>query len=200
MSTIESVLQETRVFPLPAELQKTANVPGLAAYKAMCDEAERDLEGFWAKHAKNELMWDKPFTKTLDESNAPFFKWFHDGELNASRNCLDRHLKTQPDKVAIIFQADDGKVTKVTYKGSHRVCQFANALKARGIQKGERVLIYMPMSIEAVVAMQPARASAPRTRWFSAAFPRRACRSASWMRAPWQSSPPMDSIAARRSR
>ena len=155
MSTIESVLQETRVFPPPAELQKTANIPGLAAYKAMCDEAERDLEGFWAKHAKNELMWDKPFTKTLDESDAPFFKWFHDGELNASRNCLDRHLKTQPGKVAIIFEADDGKVTKVTYKDLyHRVCQFANALKAQGIQKGERVLIYMPMSIEAVVAMQ----------------------------------------------
>jgi acetyl-CoA synthetase len=155
MSTIESVLQETRVFPPPAELQKTANVPGLAAYKAMCDEAERDLEGFWAKHARNELIWDKPFTKVLDESNAPFFKWFHDGELNASRNCLDRHLKTQPDKVAIIFEADDGKVTRVTYKELyHRVCQFANALKAQGIQKGERVLIYMPMSIEAVVAMQ----------------------------------------------
>ena len=91
----------------------------------------------------------------LDESNAPFFKWFHDGELNASYNCLDRHLKTQPDKVAIIFEADDGKVTKVTYKELyHRVCQFANALKAHGIKKGERVLIYMPMSVEAVVAMQ----------------------------------------------
>jgi acetyl-CoA synthetase len=155
MSTIESVLQETRVFPPPPELQKTANVPGLAAYKAMCAEAERDFEGFWAKHARNELMWDKPFTKTLDESKAPFYRWFHDGELNASRNCLDRHQKTQPDKIAIIFEADDGKVTKVTYKELyHRVCQFANALKAQGIQKGERVLIYMPMSIEAVVAMQ----------------------------------------------
>jgi acetyl-CoA synthetase len=155
MSTIESVLQETRVFPPSAELQKTANVPGLAAYEAMCKEAERDFEGFWAKHARNELLWTKPFTKTLDESNAPFFKWFHDGELNASYNCLDRHLKTQPDKVAIIFEADDGKVTKVTYKELyHRVCQFANALKARGIRKGERVLIYMPMAVEAVVAMQ----------------------------------------------
>jgi acetyl-CoA synthetase len=155
MSTIESVLHETRVFQPPAELQKSANVPGLAAYKAMCAEAERDLEAFWAKHARNELVWDKPFTQVLDESNAPFFKWFHDGELNASRNCLDRHLKTQPDKVAIIFEADDGKVTRVTYKELyHRVCQFANALKAQGIQKGERVLIYMPMSIEAVVAMQ----------------------------------------------
>ena len=155
MSTIESVLQETRVFPPPAELQKTANIPGMAAYEAMVAEADRDFEGFWAKHARNELLWSKPFRKTLDESNAPFFKWFHDGELNASYNCLDRHLKTQPGKVAIIFEADDGKVTKVTYKELyHRVCQFANALKAQGIKKGERVLIYMPMSIEAVVAMQ----------------------------------------------
>jgi len=155
MSTIESVLQETRVFPPPAHLQKSANIPGMAAYQAMLAEAESDFEGFWAKHARNELLWTKPFTKILDESNAPFFKWFHDGELNASYNCLDRHLKTQPGKVAIIFEADDGKVTRVTYKELyHRVCQFANALKAQGIAKGERVLIYMPMSVEAVVAMQ----------------------------------------------
>ncbi|HEX4781848.1 MAG TPA: acetate--CoA ligase [Usitatibacter sp.] len=155
MSTIESVLQETRVFPPPAELQKTANVPGMAAYNAMVAEAASDFEGFWAKHARNELVWSKPFTKILDESNAPFYKWFHDGELNASYNCLDRHLRTQPDKVAIIFEADDGKVARVTYKELyHRVCQLANALKAQGIQKGERVLIYMPMSVEAVVAMQ----------------------------------------------
>ena len=155
MSTIESVLQETRVFPPPAELQKSANIPGMAAYEAMVAEAREDFEGFWAKHARNELLWSKPFTRTLDESNAPFFKWFDDGELNASYNCPDRHLKTQPDKVAIIFEADDGKVTKVTYKELyHRVCQFANALKAQGIRTGERVLIYMPMSIEAVVAMQ----------------------------------------------
>ena len=155
MSTIESVLQETRVFDPPAELQKTANIPGMAAYRAMVAEAENDFEGFWAKQARNELLWSKPFTKVLDESNAPFFKWFHDGEMNASYNCLDRHLKTQPGKVAIIFEADDGKVTQVTYKELyHRVCQFANALKAKGIRKGERVLIYMPMSVEAVVAMQ----------------------------------------------
>jgi len=155
MSTIESVLQETRVFQPPAELQKTANIPGMAAYQAMVTEATNDFEGFWARQARNELLWSKPFTKTLDESNAPFFKWFHDGELNASYNCLDRHLKTQPDKVAIIFEADDGKVTKVTYKELyHKVCQFSNALKAQGIRKGDRVLIYMPMSVEAVVAMQ----------------------------------------------
>jgi acetyl-CoA synthetase len=152
---IESVLNETRVFPPSEAFVKQANISGMAAYEAMCREAERDFEGFWAKHAREELRWTKPFTKTLDESNAPFFKWFYDGELNASENCLDRHLKTQPDKIAIIFEADDGKVTKVTYKELyHRVCQFANALKTLGIQKGERVLVYMPMSIEAVVAMQ----------------------------------------------
>jgi acetyl-CoA synthetase len=154
-ATIESVLQETRVFPPPADLVKNANVSGMAAYKALCDEAERDFEGFWGRMAREHVLWRKPFTKVLDESNAPFFKWFHDGELNASYNCLDRHLKTQPDKVAIIFEADDGKVTRVTYKQLyHRVCQLANALKAHGIKKGDRVLVYMPMSIEVVVAMQ----------------------------------------------
>ena len=154
-STIESVLQETRVFPPPPALVKQANISGMAAYEAMCKEAETDFEGFWAKHARKELLWTRPFTKTLDESNAPFYKWFHDGELNASENCLDRHLKTQGDKVAIIFEADDGKVTRVTYRELYeRVCQFANALKAEGIAKGDRVLIYMPMSIEAAVAMQ----------------------------------------------
>ena len=154
-ATIESVLQETRVFPPPADLVKNANVSGMAAYQALCDEAERDFEGFWARMAREHVLWHKPFTKVLDESNAPFFKWFHDGELNASYNCLDRHLKTQPDKVAIIFEADDGKVTRATYKQLyHRVCQLANALKAHGIKKGDRVLVYMPMSIEVVVAMQ----------------------------------------------
>jgi len=155
MATIESVLQETRVFPPSEAFVKQANISGMAAYEAMYKEAERDFEGFWARQARENLLWHKPFTKTLDESGAPFFKWFHDGELNASHNCLDRHLRTQPDKVAIIFEADDGSVTKATYKELyHRVCQLANALKSHGVQKGDRVLIYMPMSIEAVVAMQ----------------------------------------------
>src|SRR6185436_8848217 len=155
MSTIESVLNETRVFEPPAELVKNANISGMAAYKAMCAEAETDFQAFWAKHARAELKWTKPFTKILDESNAPFFKWFYDGQLNASENCLDRHVLTQPDKVALIFEADDGKVTKVTYRDLyHRVCQLANALKKLGVQKGERVLMYMPMSIEAVVTLQ----------------------------------------------
>jgi acetyl-CoA synthetase len=155
MTTIDPIKLEDRTFPPPDAFAKQANISGKAAYDAMCREAEKDLEGFWAKHARAELLWSKPFTKILDESNAPFYKWFHDGELNASYNCLDRHLKTQPQKVAIIFEADDGKVTRVTYQELyHRVCQLANALKAEGIEKGDRVLIYMPMAVEAVVAMQ----------------------------------------------
>src|SRR5262252_5457040 len=154
-STIESVLQEKRVFPPAADVVKKANISGMEAYRKLVAEAERDFEGFWGRLARENLLWSKPFTKVLDESKAPFFRWFYDGELNASYNCLDRHLKTQPDKTAIIFEADDGKVTKITYKQLyHKVCQFANALKSLGIKQGERVLIYMPMSIEVVIAMQ----------------------------------------------
>ena len=154
-ATIESVLHETRLFPPSPEFVKQANVSGMEAYQKLCAEAERDFEGFWGRLAKENLLWHKPFTKVLDESNAPFFKWFHDGELNASYNCLDRHLKTQPDKVAILFEADDGKVTKATYRELyHKVCRLANALKAHGVKKGDRVLIYMPMSLEVVEAMQ----------------------------------------------
>jgi acetyl-CoA synthetase len=152
---IETVLQEKRVFPPRPEFVKQANISGMEAYRKLCAEAEKDFEGFWARLARETLLWSKPFTKTLDESKAPFFRWFHDGELNASYNCLDRHLKTQPDKTAIIFEADDGKVTKITYQALYKeVCKFANGLKALGIKPGDRVLIYMPMSIQAVVAMQ----------------------------------------------
>ncbi|TMG72999.1 MAG: acetate--CoA ligase [Betaproteobacteria bacterium] len=154
-ATIESVLQEDRLFPPSPEFVKQANVSGPAAYQALCDEANRDFEGFWGRLGREHVLWRKPFTKVLDESNAPFFKWFYDGELNASYNCLDRHLKTQGDKTAIIFEADDGKVTRITYRQLyHKVCQFANALKSLDIKKGDRVVIYMPMSIEVVTAMQ----------------------------------------------
>ena len=155
MATIESVLQENRVFPPRPEFVKQANVSGMDGYRKLCAEAERDFEGFWARLAREELLWHKPFTKVLNDSKAPFFKWFEDGELNASYNCLDRHLKTQPDKTAIVFEADDGKVTRITYKELHRrVCTMANGLKSLGIRKSDRVIIYMPMSIEVVVAMQ----------------------------------------------
>jgi len=88
-SGIESVLQEKRVFPPSAEVVKQANIPGMEAYRKMVAEAERDFEGFWGRLARESLAWSKPFTKVLDESKAPFYRWFHDGELNASYNCLD---------------------------------------------------------------------------------------------------------------
>ena len=155
MSTIESVLQENRVFLPPPEFVKQANISGMDGYRKLCAEAEKDFNGFWARLAREEVIWKKPFSAVLDESKAPFFRWFHDGTLNASYNCLDRHLETQPDKTAIIFEADDGQVTRITYKELHRrVCMLANGLRSRGIRKGDRVIIYMPMSIEVVVAMQ----------------------------------------------
>ena len=155
MANIESVVHEKRSFPPPEAFAKQANISS-AAFQAMNAEAERDYAGFWARLARENLVWHTPFTQTLDESNAPFYRWFHDGRLNVSYNCLDVNLQNgNADKVAIIFEADDGKVTKITYQALYgKVCQFANGLKSLGIQKGDRVIIYMPMSIEGVVAMQ----------------------------------------------
>ncbi len=155
-SAIESVLVENRLFPPPAAASQGARIPSMAAYEALCRQAESDPDGFWAQAARDHLVWHKPFTQVLDDSNKPFYKWFADGQLNASHNCLDRHLGTPTEhRKAIIFESDDGQVTNVTFGQLHqRVCQFANALKAMGIQKGDRVVIYMPMTIEGVVAMQ----------------------------------------------
>jgi acetyl-CoA synthetase len=155
-SAIQSTLVENRVFEPSAAVKQAARVSGMEAYNALCKEAEQDFQGFWGKRAKEMLTWHKPFTKVLDESNKPFYKWFEDGELNASYNCLDRHMGTPVEnKTAIIFEADGGEVTKVTYKELlAKVSQFANVLKSKGVKKGDRVVIYMPMTIEGVVAMQ----------------------------------------------
>ncbi|MBP7566279.1 MAG: acetate--CoA ligase [Burkholderiaceae bacterium] len=155
-SSIESVLVENRVFPPADAVQRAARISGMAGYEALVAEAGKDFEGFWARLARENVVWSKPFTRTLDESKAPFYKWFDDGELNASANCLDRHIGTPVEnKTAIVFEADDGSVSRVTYKELlQRVGRFANALKAQGISKGDRVIIYMPMTIEGVVAMQ----------------------------------------------
>ncbi|MDH1380371.1 acetate--CoA ligase [Comamonas aquatica] len=155
-SAIESVLVENRVFPPSEAVQKNARISGMPAYEALCADAQKDYEGYWARLARENVVWSKPFTQVLDESNPPFYRWFADGELNASANCLDKHMGTAVEhKTAIIFEADDGQVTKVTYRELlQRVAQFANGLKSLGIQKGDRVLIYMPMTIEGVVAMQ----------------------------------------------
>jgi acetyl-CoA synthetase len=155
-SAIESVLVENRVFAPSEAFVKSARISGMEGYNALCAEAANDFEGFWARLARENVVWTKPFTKTLDESNVPFYKWFEDGELNASANCLDKHMGTPVEnKTAVIFEADDGTVTKTSYKELlGRVSQFANALKAHGIQKGDRVLVYMPMTLEGVIAMQ----------------------------------------------
>ena len=116
-STIESVLVENRVFPPDERASKGARIASMAAYDALCKEAADDFDGFWARQAKANVTWTKPFTRTLDESDAPFYKWFDDGELNASANCLDRHVGTPVEhKTAIIFEADDGSSTKVSYR------------------------------------------------------------------------------------
>lgn len=152
---IESVLTETRVFTPHPDFVKQAHIGGMDAYLALCKDAENDYEGFWATLARDLLVWHKPFTKTLNEENAPFYKWFEDGELNVSVNCLDRHLKTQSNKIAIIFEADDGTSKTVTYQALyHQVCTFANGLKKLQCAIGDRVIIYLPMGIEAIVAMQ----------------------------------------------
>ena len=155
---------ELKTHQPPPELVATARVSGMAAYQKLVDEAAADYEGFWARQARELLSWKTPFTTVLDSSNAPFFKWFEDGTLNASYNCLDRQVERGlGDKTALIFEADDGAVTKVTYSELlARVAQLANALRARGVKKGDRVVIYMSMSIEGVAAMQAcARIGAP---------------------------------------
>ena len=139
----------------PADFVKRAAVSGMEGYRALCAEAEADYEGYWARLAREFVSWKTPFTKVLNASNAPFYRWFEDGTLNVSYNCLDRNLERGlGDKTALIFEADDGAVTKVSYRELlERVCRLANALKARGVKKGDRVVIYMPMSVEGVAAM-----------------------------------------------
>ena len=147
---------ELKTHEPPASLVANARVSGMSAYQALVDEANRDHEGYWGRLAREFVSWKKPFTQVLDSSNAPFFKWFADGTLNVSWNCLDRNVERGlGDKVALIFEADDGAVTKVTYSQLlAQVSQFANALRARGVKKGDRVVIYMSMSVEGVAAMQ----------------------------------------------
>ena len=139
-----------------AQFVEQATISGMAAYDALCAEAARDYPAYWARLAREHVSWKTPFTQVLDESNPPFFKWFADGTLNVSYNCLDRHVEAgQGECVAIISETDDGAIRQVTYQELlSKVCQISNALRARGIAKGDRVVIYMAMGVEAVVAMQ----------------------------------------------
>ncbi len=151
---IESTLHETRRFE-PSAAFKQHNNLNAAALDALYAEAAADHEGFWANQARTLIDWHQDFTVTLNQTNAPFYRWFEYGKLNVSYNCLDRHLDSQGDKTAIIFEGERGDIEHISYRELHRrVCIFANALRAQGINKGDRVIIYMPMITEAVVAMQ----------------------------------------------
>ncbi len=152
--TIESILQENRSFPPSAEFSSQATIKSRDAYQALYDKAKADPTAFWAELAQTELHWFKPWTQTLDWSNPPFAKWFDGGQINLSYNCLDRHLAKLGDKPAIIWEGEPGDSITLTYKQLHtEVCKFANGLKSLGVQKGDRIGIYMPMIPEAAIAM-----------------------------------------------
>ena len=149
-------MSEQQSIAPPAALVKAAHISGMDAYRALVREAQADPSAYWARLAREMLSWKTPFSRSLDAREAPFYKWFEDGTLNASYNCLDRHVQGGlGDKTALIFEADDGAVTRVSYRELlARTCQLANALKDRGVKVGDRVVIYMSMSVEGVVAMQ----------------------------------------------
>ena len=151
-TNITSVLKETRQFPPPAAFAAQANV-GAAERDRLAEWAARDPDGFWAEQAKT-LHWFKPWTQVLDWSNAPRAQWFVGGTINASDNCLDRHLSERGNKAALVWEGEPGDSRTLTYAQLHReVCKFANALKALGVHAGDRVTIYMPMVPEAAIAM-----------------------------------------------
>ena len=151
---IDSVLQENRLFPPPADFASHASIDE-TKLQALYQQAEDDHEGFWAKLAHEELSWHRPFSKTLNSDNAPHYRWFEDGELNVSYNCVDRHLTDKADKTAIIFEGEQGDTRHITYAELHKeICRFANGLKREGVECGDRVVIYMPMVPEAIIAMQ----------------------------------------------
>ncbi len=152
--TIESILHEDRLFQPPAEFSQAAHIQSREQYQQLYDRAKANPEAFWAEWAEKELSWFQKWDTVLDWQ-PPFAKWFVGGKINISYNCLDRHLTTwRKNKAALIWEGEPGDSRTLTYAQLHReVCQFANALKSLGVQKGDRVGIYMPMIPEAAIAM-----------------------------------------------
>jgi acetyl-CoA synthetase len=151
---IQSVLHEDRVFAPSAQFRKSAALKS-GELERMYARAAEDYIGFWAGLARSEIDWQRPFTVALDDAEAPNYRWFADGRLNVSHNCLDVHLGDRGDKIAILFEGEPGDVRKLTYAELHgEVCRFANALKDLAVGRGDRVIIYMPLIPEAVIAMQ----------------------------------------------
>jgi len=163
-TTIESVLQEQRLFEPPAALAAGARIGSMAAYRELAARADTDPDSFWGDLARSELHWFEPFHTVLDWSDPPFARWFEGGTTNLSFNCLDRHLDgPRADKIALIWEGEPGDTRTFTYRQLHaEVCKAANALKALGIGKGDLVALYMPMVPEAAIAMLAcARIGAP---------------------------------------
>ena len=152
--TIESILKENRQFSPSESFSSNANIK-----KHELDElrrhAEKDYEGYWAKLAQDNLHWFKDFSTVLDDKKAPNYQWFADGEINVSYNCLDLNTQKSPNKIAIIFESENGKTKNITYQELlDEVCKFSNGLLDLGVKPLDRVIIYMPMVPEAVIAMQ----------------------------------------------
>lgn len=167
--TIESILQEKRLFSPSAEFSQNAHIKSLEDYQRLYDKAKADPQKLWAELAEQELHWFQKWHTVLDWQ-PPFVKWFVGGRINISYNCLDRHLTTWcKNKAAIIWEGEPGDSRILTYAQLHReVCQFANVLKQLGVKKGDRVGIYMPMIPETVIAMLAcARIGAPHSVIFS---------------------------------
>jgi acetyl-CoA synthetase len=162
--TIESILQENRLFDPPSSFVEQARIKSLAQYTELYEQAKADPARFWETLADQELHWFKRWDRVLNWDNPPFAQWFEGGQLNITYNCLDRHLNSwRKNKAAIIWEGEPGDSRTLTYAQLHReVCQFANVLKQLGIQKGDVVGIYMPMIPEAAIAMLAcARIGAP---------------------------------------
>jgi acetyl-CoA synthetase len=157
---ITTLQHEDRRFPPPKSFAKQAWIKSMAQYKKLYNESIRQPEKFWARQAKEELVWFKPWKSVL-QWNLPQAKWFAGGRLNVSYNCLDRHLNTPTaNKAALIWEGEPagpgtpGEERTYTYRQLHReVCLFANVLKRHGVGKGDRVIIYLPMTPEAAIAM-----------------------------------------------
>ncbi|MDF1529369.1 MAG: AMP-binding protein, partial [Sedimenticola sp.] len=148
-------MSEEKIYPVSADTAAQAHIDA-AKYKAMYQRSVEDPDGFWGDAAEEFLTWSKKWDKVSEwDFNDANIKWFQGGKLNVSYNCLDRHLDTRGDQTALIWESDNpNEDKKISYRELHReVCKFANVLKSRGVKKGDRVCIYMPMILEASVAM-----------------------------------------------
>ena len=168
--TIQSISREARRFPPPAAFVARARLNDAAAYEKLYRRSIDDPEGFWAETAQAELLWSRPWAKVLSW-DLPSARWFDGGELNVSANCLDRHLATRGDKVALDWEGEPGDSRKLTYRELHaEVCKLGNVMLGLGIAAGDVVAIYLPMIPEAAIAMLACTRIGATTPWYLEAF------------------------------